>query len=279
MGPGTRELKERVREYYDRHGWRSLDNGSLVDVRLFVDQREVSQAYRTKERRRDRELLPAKGRFFLDAASGALPYVDYSEEWEHHVCVDFSITGLREARRRSGLGSRGLYVNADVCHLPFASGTFEAVLSAHTLYHIPQQGQAEASAELLRVLAPEGTLLILYSNINSLSFRIKRLWEWLTGHPVTLWRPVEVPKVFSEVLPRQKLEAMIRDAGGSPVFRCHSFMSQQMLQRLIPNNRLGRWVLRVVYWFETTCTSLAMPLGHYFSIQVRKSETPPEHTR
>jgi len=279
VGPGTRELKEGVREYYDRHGWRSLDDGSLVDVRLFVDQREVSRVYRAKERSRDRELLPTKGRFFLDAASGALPYVDYFQDWEYHVCVDFSITGLQEARRRSGLGSRGLYVNADVCRLPFTSNTFEAVLSAHTLYHIPQQGQMEASAELLRVLAPQGTLLILYSNSNSLSFRIKRLWERIAGHPVALQRPVDVPEVFSEVSPKERLEAMIRDAGGSPVFRCHSFMSQQMLQRLIPDNRLGHWILRVVYWFETTWTGLAMPLGHYFSIQVRKSEVVSEDTR
>ena len=276
MGPRTRELKESVREYYDRHGWRSLDNGSLVDVRLFVDQREVCQVYRARERRRDREFLPTKGRFFLDAASGALPYADYSQEWEYHVCVDFSITGLREARKRSDLGSRGLYVSADLCHLPFTSDTFEAVLSAHTLYHIPQQGQAEASAELLRVLAPRGALLILYSNIKSLSFRIKRLWERLTGRAVTLRRQVDAPEVFSEVLPRKRLEAMIRDAGGSPVFRCHSFMSQQMLQRLIPNNRLGHCILRVVYWFETACTRTSLPLGHYFSIQIRKSGTPPE---
>lgn len=272
MDPETQTLKKRVQEFYNRHGWRSLDDGSLVDSKLFVDPREVSRAYHARERSRDREYLPAKGRFFLDGASGALPYTDYSRDCDYHVCVDFSIAGLQEARRRSGLGARGLYVNADICHLPFKAGIFEAILSAHTLYHVPRRGQVEAVAELMRVLSAKGTLLALYSNIQSVSFRVKRFWEHLTRRPVTLQRIANVPNVFSEPLPRKKLEEIIQSAGGKPKFRCHSFMSRQMLQKLVPNNFIGRFMLRLVYRFETGWSSLAMPLGQYFSIQVRKND-------
>lgn len=272
MDSDTESLKERVQKYYDQHGWRSLETGSLVDVDIFIDHRDVSQVYQARERERDRRLLPEKGRYLLDAASGALPYTNYSEKWDYHVCLDFSIIGLQEARKRSGLGPRGLYVVADMCHIPFKSGSFEGILSAHTLYHIPEEGQVEACAELVRVLPSEGTMLIYYSNINSLSFRVKRLLERLTGRPVVLHRPYEVPKLFSNPLPRKRLEAIIRNGGGNPESRCHSFMSQYMLQSLIPNNRLGHLMLRLVYWFETNFGNLIMDLGHYFSIVVRKNE-------
>jgi ubiquinone/menaquinone biosynthesis C-methylase UbiE len=270
MDQDIRDDKESVRDYYDHHGWRSLDDGELVDTVVFVDSRLVSQDYYARERRRERALLPSSGRFFLDAASGALPYVDYSQEWDYHVCVDFSIMGLREARRRSGLGPRGLYVNADICHLPFASGTFGAVLSAHTLYHIPERGQIEAISELLRMLTPQGSILALYFNVKSLSFRIKLAWERITGRPFTLKQAVELPPLFSQPLPKERLEAIIREVGGSPAFSCHSFMSRQML-RLVPDSLLGYWILRAVYLFETALTNLAMPLGQYFSVQIRKS--------
>ena len=265
------EMQEQVRcvrNYYDQYGWRSLADGRLVDVALFVDDRAVSRIYRARERRRDRHLLPPQGGFFLDAASGALPYTDYSQRFRRHVCVDISMRGLQEARRRSGLEARGLYVNADLRRLPFASTAFDAVLSAHTLYHIPAQGQVRALAEMIRVLMRDGAILVLYSNVDSLSFRIKRLWERLTRRTVVLRRSADVPRVFSEPIGKDALEAIITEAGGCPVFLCHSFMSQQMLQRMVPDCFLGHGVLRIIYGLESSFPRLTVPLGHYFSIQI-----------
>lgn len=54
---------------------------------------------------------------------------------------------------------------ADVRELPFADGTFDAVLSNSTLDHLPDRGQVvSALRELRRVLKPGGSLLITIDN-------------------------------------------------------------------------------------------------------------------
>ena len=268
-----------VRDYYDQHGWRSLDDGRLVDLVLFADINEVSRAYRARERARDRDLLPPRGQRFLDAASGALPYADYSDGFDSHVCVDISVAGLREARRRGSLGDRGHYVNADLRRLPFVSGCFGAVLSAHTLYHLPAAGQSGAVGELVRLLGDGAAALVLYTNVDSLTYRLKRAWEQITRRSVVPRRPLQVPPLFSQPVRRNDLEALIVGARGVPVFRCHSLMSRQMLQWLVPNSFLGRWIVGAAYRLETSLPRFALSLGQYFSIQIRSSQTVPEVPR
>lgn len=48
--------------------------------------------------------------------------------------------------------------DANLCQLPFESGSFEAVISFHVLEHVPDD--ARAMNEIHRVLAPGGTLLL-----------------------------------------------------------------------------------------------------------------------
>jgi SAM-dependent methyltransferase len=79
-----------------------------------------------------------------------------------NVCVDFSLDGLIEARRL--LGVRAICVCGSLLQLPLKDGAFHGVLASHCLYHIDKDLQKKAIDELLRVLAPGGTLLILYGN-------------------------------------------------------------------------------------------------------------------
>jgi hypothetical protein len=58
---------------------------------------------------------------------------------------------LQEACKR--LKERGLYVVADVAHLPFKAEAFEGLVSLHTLHHLPLPEQKLAYFELDRVLA------------------------------------------------------------------------------------------------------------------------------
>lgn len=62
------------------------------------------------------------------------------------VAVDLSAAVLRRARRR--LGSRAVYVQADVAHLPFRSGAFRAVHSGNGFHLFADP--AAAAAELAR---------------------------------------------------------------------------------------------------------------------------------
>ncbi len=63
--------------------------------------------------------------------------------------------GMLLAARAHG---RVMYLQGDVQELPFADATFERVLAAHVLFHIPRREQA--LAEMRRVIRPGGRVVI-----------------------------------------------------------------------------------------------------------------------
>jgi SAM-dependent methyltransferase len=72
------------------------------------------------------------------------------------VGVDIHPRALALARER-GVGS---LVRAHVARLPFASASFDAVVSVDVLYHRWVEDDAEALAELARVCRPGGTVVL-----------------------------------------------------------------------------------------------------------------------
>ncbi|MBW2244449.1 MAG: methyltransferase domain-containing protein [Deltaproteobacteria bacterium] len=96
------------------------------------------------------------------------------------VGCDFSPGMLRRAaQRRSGPE----WVRADAQSLPFADGSFEAVVSTQALHWVPDQ--RAALAEFLRVLVPGGRLLVSLINppLEVMS-RITRVGSRILGEPL-----------------------------------------------------------------------------------------------
>lgn len=72
------------------------------------------------------------------------------------------------------------FVQADAAHLPFAHGTFDALISNHSLEHF--EDLSSALAEIGRVLKPSG---VLYIAVPDASTFCDRLYRWLArggGH-------------------------------------------------------------------------------------------------
>jgi SAM-dependent methyltransferase len=70
------------------------------------------------------------------------------------VCADISVESLKAARAKlpPELGDRALFVQADLSHLPLATGVFDRVGSFQVLEHLPTpDARARAVAELVRV--------------------------------------------------------------------------------------------------------------------------------
>jgi SAM-dependent methyltransferase len=151
----VRSDKAAVQAFYDESGWRwDEEAGAFADGAVFDDLRPATADYRRRANERVREALPASGDRILDAASGAIQFEDYARfslGYRRRVCVDLSRRGLRAARAR--IGDHGLFVQADVTALPFAANVFDAVVSLHTLYHVPAEEQATFLGEMARVLA------------------------------------------------------------------------------------------------------------------------------
>jgi 2-polyprenyl-6-hydroxyphenyl methylase/3-demethylubiquinone-9 3-methyltransferase len=104
-------------------------------------------------------LIPAAPRPatpLLDVACGAgllSPYLNGRLAGWRPVGIDLSALSLRQAREHGVAPVRG-----DALRLPFADGTFACVVAGEALEHLPDL--EVACAELARVLAPGGTLVI-----------------------------------------------------------------------------------------------------------------------
>ena len=175
--PQNRELDERppdstveiVRDFYDSYGWKKkAGQDRYLGEILHEDLDETSQLYMDSNELRFHDTFESGGKIFLDAGSGAEPRTSMSQNFREHICVDVSAVGLMGAKE--ALGTRALYVVADLSALPFKDGSFDGVLASHCLYHIHKDLQPKVLRELYRVCYPGKNILVFYvSNHNLLS--------------------------------------------------------------------------------------------------------------
>jgi SAM-dependent methyltransferase/uncharacterized protein YbaR (Trm112 family) len=151
-----------VKDWYDRFGWKKLNQGLYNDTALFSQNwPEGHGLYEMMSHLSVLDRLPG-GDAVIDAASGALAhteYVAYSWFYRRRVCVDLSLTALQEADAK--LREKDFCCLADICKLPFRDETFEGAVSGYTIQHIPASQQCTAIQELYRVITPGTHLCIL----------------------------------------------------------------------------------------------------------------------
>jgi ubiquinone/menaquinone biosynthesis C-methylase UbiE len=248
--------REQVRQFYDRIGWSQIGEGLYQNAR-YEDLRPVSQEYIHKCHLRVKRYLPPQGRFFLDAGSGPVQwpeYLSYSEGYRYRVCVDISITALREARRR--LGDHGLYVVADITHLPFAEDTFEGLVSLHAIHHLPLQEHRYAYLELQRVLQRGGRGAIVngwhHPLLTRLALPIISLMRRLRGLPPKKDRKAEEEQqgTFVAKMTPTWLKKELHTCGiPFAIYPWRSF-GPLLLRWFIRPEWGGKFWLRVLYWLE-----------------------------
>lgn len=150
-----------VKEFYETFGWKKTLEGVYNETSLFHDQRKSSCFYIRLNLSILRHNFNRKGMFFLDAGCGAAPYTIFAKNFNFHVCVDFTRTGLAEAKRKV---INGMFVIADLTYLPFKNSVFDGATAMHVLYHLPKDCQVKAINELARIIARKSKCLIVYSN-------------------------------------------------------------------------------------------------------------------
>jgi SAM-dependent methyltransferase len=285
-----RNVKQEVRQFYDRVGWQKVGQGVYQNAR-YEDLRPVVSEYIHRCHLRVNRHLHQGGRFLLDAGSGPLQYPEYltySETYQKRVCLDISIVALKEAR--SQIGDRGFFVVADVANLPFPPGIFDGIVSLHTLHHLPLEDQVKAYDDLYRALAPDRAMVIVNGWTDS-PLMNRTGWLVRTADRVR-WR-LEKPR--REILLEEKTPEQAAD-DNQPVLPKGTFIQKQnaawlrnqlsgkmnfeirvwrsvnmrFLRALIHPKLAGKYWLRLLFWLEERFPHYFGEQGQYPLVVIKK---------
>lgn len=160
--------KKRVFDYYNEVNYKIKDALQIYeDSPKWVDFREISSEYMRTSFKRASRFYPKTGTYLLDIASGpiGLPeYMTLGDGYTYRVCVDISINALIQAKMNlEKSGKHGIFICGDITNIPIQDHAMDAVLSQHTLYHIPRDDQKTAVDEMYRVAKPNSRIVIIYS--------------------------------------------------------------------------------------------------------------------
>ncbi len=288
-GRQSNEIKQQVRQFYDQVGWQVAGEGVYQNAR-YEDLRLVSREYIHRCHLRVGRWLKPAGKYLLDAGSGPVQYpeyLSYSQGYRYRVCADISGVALQEARRR--IGEHGLFVVADVAHLPFKTGVFEGAVSLHTFHHLPAGDHAAAYEELYRVMQASSTAVVvngwtispLMRRLNWMVALMERLASWvnrLMGRKPAARDVQEAPAVAKDGHPTgtyvEKIDAawLEKTLAGRIDYevRVWRSVSVHFLRAVIKPYLGGRIGLRLLYWLEERFPHYFGVNGQYPLIVVRK---------
>ena len=138
FNPQTHYQNDRIATRYDAERFSSLAGRVFQNVELATLKRAVGY-------------LPAASSL-LDVPCGTGRIAVPLTEWGFSVsCADISLEMIQVARDRLGLNGSGCFSRASANALPFADGSFDAVLSMRFLPHFSTEQRREIFPELARV--------------------------------------------------------------------------------------------------------------------------------
>jgi ubiquinone/menaquinone biosynthesis C-methylase UbiE len=271
--------KRQVREFYDQIGWTQVHEGLYQNAR-FEDLRPVSRDYIHKCHLRVNRHLAPSGDILLDAGSGPVQwpeYLTYSENYSYRLCADFSITALKEARRK--LGARGLYVVADIASLPFKAEAFDGGVSMHAIHHLPLSEHKRAYLELRRTLKPGRSAVVVNGWHNPTLMRLSepfiQLGRFLNGRGrkrKKVWAEEDDQAgTFVEKLTPRWLKQELNDEIQYEIYPWRS-LSPRFMRWFVRPQMGGDLFLRMIFWLEERFPRFFGEHGQYPLIVIRKLE-------
>jgi hypothetical protein len=284
-----RNVKQEVRQFYDRVGWQKVGDGVYQNAR-YEDLRPVSSEYIHRCHLRVNQHLFQGGRFLLDAGSGPIQYPEYltySETYQKRVCLDISIVALKEARSR--IGDAGLFVVADAANLPFKAAVFDGIVSLHTLHHLPLEDQVKAYDDFYRVLTPKRAMVIVNGWTDSplmnrtgwlvrladrVRWRLEKPGREIVLEKMSTDQPVDdkTPDPKGTFIQKQNASWLRSQLSGKMKFEIRVWRSVNMrfLRALIHPKLAGKVWLRLLFWLEERFPHYFGEQGQYPLVVIQK---------
>lgn len=162
-----KEYRDKVRDKYDGPQGALLTTASMLSLHIPLGERLFRK-----------RMFDLRGcRSILDVGSGAgqiaKHLLKYADPGAALTCFDISFEMLRRARNRLQSDVPRNLV-ADLSHLPFADGSFDCITCGYVLEHLPDP--RPGLAELARVLAPGGKMLLLATEDSMAGAFTSRMW-------------------------------------------------------------------------------------------------------
>lgn len=134
-----------------------------------------------------RKLLPSSGRRLLEIGAGFGRLTNEYDNFDQVILLDYSFSQLQYAREHYGDSDRFVYVAADVYHLPFLAGTFDAATMIRVIHHMADV--PSALAQIRRILTPRATFILEHANKQNIKSMLryamgKQAWSPYTHEPV-----------------------------------------------------------------------------------------------
>jgi len=178
-----------------------------------------------------RHLMPPPGGRLLDIGAGFGRLSEFYAGYDEVVLLDYSRTGLRQARDRLGRGGRIRYVTASFYEMPFAANAFDTVLMVRVMHHA--EDVAALLGEAARVLRGGGHYVVEFANKRNLKAIARYLLKRQTWSPFDR-APVEFAKMNFDFHPAW-MEQRLGGAGFHvKQRRTVSHFRLPLLKRLVP---------------------------------------------
>lgn len=263
-----------VTNFYNHLGWKTQD-GITQDARMFEDLRPVAAEYVHACRMRINQELPLQGDQLLDAGSGPVQFEEYrqmSAGFRTHVCLDVSEEAIRRAKWT--LGSKGEYIQKSLLRAVLPADHYDAVVSAHVIYHIDKDKQAKAVSKLLDAVKPGQKVVIVYHNPRS----------WLQGleHLLHLGKHLQNKLGLGSQLFREEEQLYFHAHPRSWWKRFETraevkqmpwrSMTNFLMEKLIPNNTLGKQLLRALFAMEQRFPQIFLRIAQYNMVVLTKKQ-------
>jgi ubiquinone/menaquinone biosynthesis C-methylase UbiE len=146
-----------------------------------------------------KRLLPPSGRLMFEVGAGAGRNTPRYQGFERVVLMDYSLSQLQQAQERLGKSDRYVYVAADVYHLPFVPGLFDAATMIRVLHHMADAPLA--LAQIRETLQPGAIFVLEFANKQNLKAILRYIFHRQDWSPFTL-EPVEFVELNFDFHPK-----------------------------------------------------------------------------
>jgi 2-polyprenyl-3-methyl-5-hydroxy-6-metoxy-1,4-benzoquinol methylase len=269
---------DRTRRFYDQQGWAERD-GKAVDLHMFGVREDGPIRIRLNRihMRRVRTALQRAGAGLnlLECGCGGSPCRGLFDLCSRYSGIDFSTSGIQMARQ--GLKDMAIPCDlrkADACDLPFDDGMFDAVYSAHMIYHIPSpNAQVAALQQMVRVVRPGGVVVLITANPFPLLFPVRLLRRLVAATPVIgalAKRLRPEPPLPYRPMPLGWIRRRL-GAHGSVELTSHGLPSTAFNHKVTEFRGPGRVLWRLLQWLDLTFPRGSAYLGNYVQATLVKS--------